>query len=194
MITLKEFFKEESACIHCDTLEKADKLLKEFDRLGKKWRKGNSYLEENCWYDERGNTCYDNVGCYDNINFFKMIGYKIYEFEDIIFVVEKKENRKESKKMKNQKYIFRGNRSGVFFGTLLEKNGQEVKIGECRRLWYWDGACSISEIAKIGTTRPDNCKFTVTVEELTILDCIEIIPCTEKATKIIEEVKEWKRS
>ena len=44
--------------------------------------------------------------------------------------------------MKNQKYIFRGDRSGVFFGTLLERNGQEVKIGECRRLWYWDGACS----------------------------------------------------
>ena len=52
----------------------------------------------------------------------------------------------------------------------------------------------LSEIAKIGTTKPDNCKFTVTVEELTILDCIEIIPCTEKATNLIEEVKEWKRS
>jgi len=96
--------------------------------------------------------------------------------------------------MKNPKYIFRGDRSGVFFGTLLERNGQEVKIGECRRLWYWDGACSLSEIAKIGTTKPDNCNFTVTVKELTILDCIEIIPCTEKATKTIEEVREWKRS
>lgn len=50
--------------------------------------------------------------------------------------------------MKNPKYIFRGDRSGVFFGTLLERNGQEVKIGECRRLWYWDGACSLSESLK----------------------------------------------
>lgn len=93
-----------------------------------------------------------------------------------------------------QKYIFRGDRSGVFFGKLLEKNGQEVQIGECRRLWYWEGACSLSEIAKIGTVNPEKCKFTVIVDELTILDCIEIIPCTEQAIKVLENVPEWKRS
>lgn len=93
-----------------------------------------------------------------------------------------------------EKYIFRGNRSGVFFGELLERNGQEVKIGNCRRLWYWDGACSLSEIALIGTTKPGNCKFSVTVEELIITDCIEIIKCTAKAIEVIEGVKEWKRS
>lgn len=92
-----------------------------------------------------------------------------------------------------QKYIFRGDRSGVFYGEMLERNGQEVLIGKCRRLWYWAGACSISEIAKIGTNNPENCKFTVTVDELTILDCIEFIPCTEKACKVIEGVPEWKR-
>ena len=96
--------------------------------------------------------------------------------------------------MNKQKYIFRGDRSGVFFGTLIERNGQEVTIGECRRLWYWDGACSLSELAKIGTTKPNNCKFTIVVEQLTILDCIEYIPCSEKATKVLEGVPEWKRS
>lgn len=94
----------------------------------------------------------------------------------------------------NKKCIFRGDRSGVFFGTLIEKEGQEVTIGNCRRLWYWDGACSISEIAKIGITKPQNCKFTVIVDELTITDCIEIIPCTEEASKVLESVEEWKRS
>lgn len=92
------------------------------------------------------------------------------------------------------KYIFRGDKSGVFYGEMLERNGQEVKIGNCRRLWYWDGACSLSEIAKIGTTRPNNCKFTVTVEELVITDCIEFIKCTDEACRVIEGVKEWKRS
>lgn len=94
----------------------------------------------------------------------------------------------------NKKCIFRGDKSGVFFGTLIEKEKTEVTIKDCRRLWYWDGAASISEIAKIGTTAPNNCKFTVTVDELTITDCIEIIPCTKKAIKVIEGVKEWKRS
>lgn len=92
------------------------------------------------------------------------------------------------------KFIFRGDKSGVFFGTLVERNGQEVKIGNCRRLWYWEGACSLSEIAKIGTTKPEKCKFTVVVDELTILDCIEIIKCTDKAIDVLESVPEWKKS
>ncbi len=43
-ITLKQFFdsKKELLCIHCDTQEKAIKLLKEFDKLGKKWAGGDS--------------------------------------------------------------------------------------------------------------------------------------------------------
>ena len=97
-------------------------------------------------------------------------------------------------KQNKEKYIFRGDRSGVFFGELLEKNEREIKIGNCRRLWYWDGACSISEIAKIGTTKPHNCKFSVVVDELTILDCIEIIKCTDRAIEVIEGVPEWKKS
>lgn len=94
---------------------------------------------------------------------------------------------------KGKKVIVRGDRSGVFFGTLAEKDGQEVKLEKCRRLWYWDGAASISQLAVDGTTAPENCKFTVTVEEIEILDAIEIIPCTAKAIESIEGVKEWKR-
>lgn len=90
-----------------------------------------------------------------------------------------------------KKCIFRGDRSGVFYGELVERNGQEVEIKNCRRLWYWDGACSISEIALSGVKRPDNCKFTVTVESLVITDCIEIDVCTDKAIKSIESVKVW---
>ena len=92
-----------------------------------------------------------------------------------------------------KKVIVRGDRSGVFFGTLAEKDGQEVKLEKCRRLWYWDGAASISQLAVDGTSNPGGCKFTVTVDEIEILDAIEIIPCTDKAIKIIERVREWKR-
>ncbi|MDY5645499.1 MAG: hypothetical protein SPF22_00610 [Candidatus Onthovivens sp.] len=90
-----------------------------------------------------------------------------------------------------KKCVFRGNRSGVFFGELVDKNGQEVEIKNCRRLWYWDGACSISEISLSGVKNPNNCKFTVTVESLVITDCIEIDVCTEKAIENIESVKVW---
>lgn len=95
--------------------------------------------------------------------------------------------------MINRKVIVRGDRSDVFFGTLTAKDGREVTLTNCRRLWQWAGAASISQLAKDGSSNPDNCMFTVTVDEIVILDAIEIIPCTEKAIASIEGVKEWRR-
>ena len=95
-------------------------------------------------------------------------------------------------KIMNKKVIVRGDRSGVFYGTLAAREGREVKLTNCRRIWYWDGAASISQLAADGVTRPNSCKFTVTVDEIVVLDAIEIIPCTDKASNKIEGVKEWR--
>lgn len=88
--------------------------------------------------------------------------------------------------------IIRGDRSGVFAGTLAARDGREVQLTDCRRIWFWDGAASISQLAIDGTSRPGACKFPAAVEEITILDAIEIIPCTEKAEASIKAVREWK--
>lgn len=95
-------------------------------------------------------------------------------------------------KYEGKYYIVRGDRSGVFFGNIEEQNGQEIKMRNVRRLWYWDGACSISELAVNGTARPNECKFTIVVDELTLIDGIEITPCTKKSIESIKGVKEWK--
>ena len=102
----------------------------------------------------------------------------------------------ETKKAKadNTYYIVRGDRSGVFFGNIKERNGREVTMTNVRRLWYWSGACSISQLAQEGTVSPSNCKFTVTVDELLVLDAIEIDKCSKKAVKCIKEVAEWKKN
>lgn len=94
---------------------------------------------------------------------------------------------------KKVKVIVRGDRSGVFFGTLISRSGQEVKLANCRRLWYWVGAASISQIAVDGVSNPSECKFTVSVSQIEILDAIEVIPCTEKAINNIESVRVWKK-
>ena len=91
-----------------------------------------------------------------------------------------------------KKVIIRGDRSGVEFGELVEQNGSVVTLKNARRIWYWAGAASLSQLAMDGTKRPQDCKFTVTVSSITILDAVEIIPCTDKAIKSIEEVDEWK--
>lgn len=94
--------------------------------------------------------------------------------------------------MKNQYYIVRTERAGVFAGTIKERNGSEVTLTDTRRLWYWDGAASLSQLAVEGTSKPRACKFTVVVPEITVLGAIEIIPCTEEAEASIKGVKEWK--
>lgn len=92
-----------------------------------------------------------------------------------------------------KKYIVRCDRSGVFYGEIESRNGQEVTMRSARCLWYWDGAASLLQLAKDGTAEPRNCKFTVYVDELTVVDAIEILPCTDKAITSIEGVSEWRR-
>lgn len=91
-----------------------------------------------------------------------------------------------------QKFIVRCSRAGVFYGEIASRNGQEVEMVNVRQIWCWDGAAALMQLASEGTKRPNNCKFTVEVESLVVLEAIEIIPCTEKAIKSIESVKAWK--
>ena len=89
--------------------------------------------------------------------------------------------------------IVRGKEFGVFAGTVeVVENGRAL-LKDARRLWYWDGAASLSQLAVEGVKAPDNCKFTVPVESIVLCGVIEIIPATEAAKASIGGVKEWKR-
>ena len=94
---------------------------------------------------------------------------------------------------KEQYYIIRCAQAGVFFAKIAERRRDEADLVDCRRLWYWDGAASLSQLATEGVHAPKNCKFTVTVPEMTVLGVIEIIPCSERAVESINGVREWKR-
>ena len=94
--------------------------------------------------------------------------------------------------MGNQYCIIRCDRAGVFAGTLKERNGREVTLTNARRLWRWYGALTISDLAVEGTTDPGHCSFTLEVPEITLLEAIEIVPCSAEAEKSIREVPVWK--
>lgn len=94
--------------------------------------------------------------------------------------------------MEAKYHIIRGDRSGVFFGEIESRTGQEVTIRNARRLWYWAGAASLSQLAIEGVKYPDECRFTVVVPSLTILDAIELLPCTREAACVIKKVPTWK--
>lgn len=115
-----------------------------------------------------------------------------YLIDEIIESVKREPDNEGAVNMENKYYIIRAEKAGVFAGNIKERNGGEVTLINARRLWYWDGAASLSQLAVDGVKRPDNCKFTVTVPEITILGVIEIIPCSDIAEKCIKGVKEWK--
>ena len=95
--------------------------------------------------------------------------------------------------MDNQYYIVRGDRSGVFFGQVTARNGQEIELRNVRKLWYWDGACAVEQLAVDGVTAPDRCKFTVVVPEMTITDAIQIVACSDRAVNALSGVRVWKK-
>lgn len=92
-----------------------------------------------------------------------------------------------------EKYLFRGDRSGVFYGTLEEIEGRRVKIKNARNIYYWDGAARIEQLATEGSSLESNCKFTMFVDEIEIFDLIQIVKCEQKGIESLERVIEWKK-
>ena len=93
----------------------------------------------------------------------------------------------------NGKYVIvRGDRSGVFAGTLVSQEGQKVVLSGVRRLWRWYGATECLQIATEGVKRPNDCRFTLTAESITLLDAIEVIPTSAAAEANIKAVPVWK--
>lgn len=92
-----------------------------------------------------------------------------------------------------KKYVIvRTYSAGVFAGEMESRNGQEVVLLNARRLWYWEGAASLSQLAMEGTSLPKGCKFPVAVNRVELLQAIEILDTTPAARASIEAVPVWR--
>ena len=87
--------------------------------------------------------------------------------------------------------IVRTYSAGVFAGELTKRDGKEVTLKNARRLWYWAGAASLSELAQRGTSKPAQCKFPVEVAQIILTEAIEILSVTVEARISIENVPIW---
>lgn len=91
--------------------------------------------------------------------------------------------------------IIRTYSAGVFAGDLDENSrsddGKRGIVKNARRLWYWSGAASLSELAVSGPKNKDQCKFPVSVKSIELTEIIEILECTPEAEKSINEVPVW---
>jgi hypothetical protein len=88
--------------------------------------------------------------------------------------------------------IVRSYKAGVFAGFLAKRVGQEATVLDARRLWYWKGAASLSQLAVDGVSKPNECKFPVAVPKVELTEVIEILQVSQKAKDSIAGVPEWK--
>ena len=95
--------------------------------------------------------------------------------------------------MENRYCMVRSKSAGVFAGNVEKLDGQTALLRNARRIWYWEGAASLSQLATEGTKAPEKCKFPCSVAEVLLFEAIEIIPITEIAKASIESVPVWKK-
>ena len=65
--------------------------------------------------------------------------------------------------------------AGVHIGNLISENGTRVELANARRLWKWNGAFTLNEVASLGINRKESriCKI---VPKIILTEAIEIIP------------------
>lgn len=96
------------------------------------------------------------------------------------------------KEAEKQYVIVRTYSAGVFAGFLESRTGREVVLSNARRLWYWAGAASLSQLAVSGTSNPGECKFPDPAPKVLLLEAIEILDVLPAAQASIEAVQPWR--
>lgn len=91
--------------------------------------------------------------------------------------------------------IVRTYSAGVFYTPdEIQDRSEDGKRGvltNARRIWYWRGAASLSQLAVDGPQCPKECKFPAPVSRIELMEIIEVLDVTPEASKIIESVKVW---
>jgi hypothetical protein len=74
--------------------------------------------------------------------------------------------------------VFRTYSAGVFCGYLKERSGTEAIVDNCRRIWEWSGAFTLSTVATNGI---GGGKMSCETNAHLLTQVIEVIPCSESA-------------
>ena len=117
--------------------------------------------------------------------------------DDVKYVREDKAKEKAPELDGLDRCVIRTYSSGIFVGYVAEQkaelNGVNITLKQSKRIHYWDGACSLTQLAIDGTKAPANCRITEAIESQFIANVIEMLPMTKEASVIIDGVKPWKK-
>ena len=93
-------------------------------------------------------------------------------------------------------YIIRCYEAGVFFAQIKahDKEHRIITLRNARKIFYWNGAAAVEQIAMEGVKDRASSKFTMIVPEMDVMNPVQIIPCTREAVECINLVSVWKRT
>jgi hypothetical protein len=99
-------------------------------------------------------------------------------------------------KKKTEYVICRGYRSGVHAGEYCGESDGWITLRNARRVWYWKGAASLSELAVHGAhpEKGKDSRICAPVGEIRIKadDVSEVIVCHEAGEKWMMEAAVWR--
>lgn len=104
----------------------------------------------------------------------------------------KRATRKTTKSAKRPYVIVRCYGAGVHAGELVSIKDEHVTLVNSRRIWRWDGAASLSELAVYGSRKPEGCRIAVQLDRVDLLDAKEIDYCQPEGEKFLREVAPWR--
>jgi hypothetical protein len=92
--------------------------------------------------------------------------------------------------------IVRATNAGVFYGNVdeivHEVSGVHVRMSNVRRIWYWSGAATLSQVAEEGVKNAGACKFSMSVAKQIVMNVAEIIEMSPAAVANLNAVPNWK--
>lgn len=113
---------------------------------------------------------------------------------DGVEYIEKDSVKQPSVDLDGMKFVIvRTYSAGCFAGYLAKREGKEGTLKKAIRLWFWDGAASLSQLAQEGVKKPENCKFAMPVDSIDLTEIIEVIDTTKQAQDNITSVPSWKK-
>ena len=86
-----------------------------------------------------------------------------------------------------KKVIVRTYSAGVHYGTLESLDGKQAVLSDTRRIWYWEGAFTLSAVAQKGVSQAS--KISVVVPQIVLTEAIEVISCSAAAAANLDGIK-----
>jgi hypothetical protein len=83
--------------------------------------------------------------------------------------------------------VIRTYSAGIHIGTVKAVDGTEVLLENSFRLWYWEGAFTLTKVAKSGVSSKS--RRSEEINEIYLTQAIEFIPTTSEARKSYENLE-----